>query len=126
MAPAPRRNRRPLLIVAPAIVGLAAGPGCAPRMEISPDSVDPQARTIALSRIAESPSEGDIPVLIESLTSADPAQRMLAIRTLERMTGQTLGYRHYDPEWIRRDAVVRWRDWWLQRSGSDPVAETPA
>jgi hypothetical protein len=88
--------------------------------------VDPQGRTIALSRISESPTERDIPVLIESLTSADPAQRMVAIRTLERMTGETLGYRHYDPEWIRRDAVARWRAWWLERSGAAPVDDTAA
>jgi len=123
MTRALRRIRRLPLLAAPALACL----GCAGPVDVSPDSVNPQGRTIALARISESPTEQDIPVLIESLTSADPAQRMLAIRTLERMTGETLDYRHYDPEWIRRDAVARWRDWWLQRSGAVAEdAEAPA
>lgn len=52
--------------------------------------------------------------LIEQLDSFDPAMRMLTIRTLERMTGQTLGYDHAAPEWARDIAVDRWVAWYRQ------------
>lgn len=98
--------------------------GCAPRGAISLDSSDPQARVQALTRVWSSPAESDIPALIEALGSADPAQRMMAIHTLERITGETLGYRHYDEAWRRREAIERWRAWWTQRraEGEDPAA----
>lgn len=104
------------------IVAAAALCACAAPVGGGLDSPDPQSRTIALAHIAEAPRESDIPALIAALLSADPAQRLLAIRTLERMTGQTLGYRHYDPEWVRRDAVVRWRQWWVERGGAGEPA----
>ncbi len=45
------------------------------------------------------------------LESDDPAERMLAIRALERITDQTLGYHHEDPEWKRVESVNRWEHW---------------
>jgi hypothetical protein len=50
--------------------------------------------------------------LIEQLDSFDPAMRMLAIRTLERMTGRTLGYDHAAPAWARDLAVDKWVAWY--------------
>lgn len=111
MPPRPRCAR--LLVL---VLPLA---GCSAPVGVGLDSPDPQGRTIALARLSESPKQSDIPELIESLASADPAQRLLAINTLERMTGETFGYRHYDPDWRRREAVARWQAWWLER---DPVA----
>lgn len=55
--------------------------------------------------------EGDhsaIPRLIETLDADDPAVRMMAIATLERLTGRTYGYRYYDAPWDRREAIARW------------------
>lgn len=61
--------------------------------------------------------------LIEQLDSFDPAMRMLSIRTLERMTGQTHGYDHAAPEWARSLAVDEWVAWYeATYAGSDPVA----
>ncbi|MFG0274497.1 MAG: hypothetical protein ACF8QF_05520 [Phycisphaerales bacterium] len=108
----PRRPRSARLLV------LALLPaGCSAPVGVGLDSPDPQGRTIALARLSGAPAESDIPELIQSLTSADPAQRLLAINTLERMTGETFGYRHYDPDWRRREAVARWQAWWLEREG---------
>ena len=58
--------------------------------------------------------EGDlsaIPDLIGLLDSDDSLVRMVAIRSLERLTGQTLGYDHAVPEWRRDEAVERWVAW---------------
>ena len=46
--------------------------------------------------------------LVEQLSSNDPAARLLAIRSLERLTGETFGYEHAGPEWARREAIGRW------------------
>lgn len=55
--------------------------------------------------------------LVEQLDSQDPAARMLAIRALEKRTGETLGYVHTDPEWARQEAVERWIKY-LEQGGS--------
>ena len=60
--------------------------------------------------------------LIEELDSDDPAVRYMAISALERLTGQTYGYRHYDSVMQRRDAIARWVA--AYQSGSIP-AMTP-
>lgn len=98
--------------------------GCVPKAPVGFDSPDPQGRAIALARAAQSPSERDIPALIAALDSADPAQRLIAINALERVTGETQGYRHYDPVWRRAEAIERWAAWWGRRQGDagGPVA----
>jgi hypothetical protein len=99
-------------------LALALG-GCSPPVDVGFESPDPQGRTIALARAAEQRSEAaeDLRHMIALLDSADPAQRMLAIRGLERATGQTLGYRHYGGEAERLKAQRRWADWWSERFG---------
>jgi hypothetical protein len=52
------------------------------------------------------------------LDSDDPAARLVAIRALERITGQTLGYDHAGPEHERRLAVERWMEWEARQGGS--------
>jgi hypothetical protein len=91
--------------------------GCAPSVSVGFESPDPQGRVIALAKAAENPAEGDIPSLIGALDSADSAQRLLAINALERLTGETMGYRHFDAPWRRARAVERWAAWWEQRQG---------
>ena len=46
--------------------------------------------------------------IVEELDSDDPAVRLLAIQSLERLTGETFGYVHYDPSWKRDEAIGRW------------------
>jgi HEAT repeat protein len=65
---------------------------------------------------AERRDRSAIPRLIECLSSDDPAVRMAAIRALERITGQTLGYEHSAPEWRRREMVDVWLAWLSQES----------
>ncbi|MGI9014449.1 MAG: hypothetical protein ACR2GY_09400 [Phycisphaerales bacterium] len=63
-----------------------------------------QARAIARR-------ETDLRELIELLDSDDPVVRSLAIKELERLTGQTLGYRYDDGVAVRNAAVDRWVVW---------------
>lgn len=72
---------------------------------------------MALGAAARAGDRGRIPDLIVMLDSSDPAQRMLAIRTLERMTGQTLGYDHAAPEPERAQAIDRWVKWEAAQRG---------
>jgi hypothetical protein len=67
-----------------------------------------------------------IPHLIVLLRSDDPLVRMTSIRTLELITGQTLGYDHAAPEPQREQAVARWAEWYRTgRSGRDTAGEEP-
>jgi len=106
----------PFVVLSFALV-LAPG-GCSPPVEVGFDSRDPQGRTIALARAADSDDEASVPEMINLLNSADSAQRMLAIRALERRTGETFGYRHYAPEDERLEAQSRWAEWWDARRES--------
>lgn len=71
----------------------------------------PEGRIEAIVDAARTGDQNAIPELIGGLDSDDGAVRMLSIRALQRMTGQTLGYDHAAPEWRRREAVERWMAW---------------
>lgn len=75
------------------------------------DSPEPAARIEAAVEAAESGDTSAIPDLIVLLDSDDPATRLVAIRSLERLTGQTLGYDHAAPRPEREEAVARWVEW---------------
>lgn len=84
------------------------------------DSANPAARLYAIERAART---GDITAaahLVEQLDSNDPAVRLLAIAALERLTGETYGYRHYDPAHLRRPAIRRW----VEAVQSDTLPQT--
>jgi len=89
--------------------------GCSQPVQVGFASPDPQGRTIALARAADSPDDASVPAMINLLNSSDSAQRMLAIRGLERRTGETLGYEHFAPEADRLAAQARWAEWWSSR-----------
>lgn len=64
----------------------------------------------AIERTARSGDSSEARRLVEQLDSDDPAVRMMAIGALERLTGTTHGYRHYDPPLERRAAIARWQE----------------
>lgn len=82
------------------------------------DSPEPGRRIEAAARAAERRDRTAIRPLISMLDSDDPAARLVAIRALERITGQTLGYDHAGPEHERRLAVERWMEWEARQGGS--------
>lgn len=119
MPSAPRRHRWRLL-AGPLTAALAL-PGCAdPSAAIGFDEQAPDARLRAIRRAASDNDHSATPDLIRALESDDPAERLLAIRTLEKLTGQTLGYDHAAPIEERRTATRRWADWYASR-GANPA-----
>lgn len=68
-------------------------------------------RLAAIAEAGQNKDNRAIPDLIEQLESTDPGARLLAIRSLERITGRTLGYDYAEPWWKRAEAVRRWRSW---------------
>lgn len=74
---------------------------------VSPYPLD---RVQAAVRLAEAGDEQAVDLLIELLADRDRAVRMYAILALERLCGETYGYRYYDPEPGRAASIARWRD----------------
>lgn len=88
------------------------------------DSPEPAARIDAAAKAAREGDLGSLAELIRLLESSDPAARLAAIRALERLTGQTMGYEHAGAVPERAAAVERW--WvWYGEAGSRSVAEAP-
>lgn len=100
-------------------IALLAPVGCGPPAITGDfDSPQPAARIFAARRAARETNPArlgwDIKGLIQNLTSDDPAVRLISAGALEELTGETYGYRYFDPEWVRAPAVDRWRDAWEQ------------
>lgn len=87
-------------------------------------SNDPQERTLAVAKAAREDDRRSVPQLIQVLQSTDPAERMLAIDTLEQMTGQTLGFEYWAPASARRKAIDRWQAWWESQPASSRAEAT--
>ncbi len=86
--------------------------GCLPSEKPGFDEPNPLRRMDAIVLASDKDADPEtLARLVEQLDSQDPAARMLAIRALEKRTGQTLGYIHTDPEWKRQEAVDRWMNY---------------
>lgn len=94
---------------------MVAGCSSAPR---GFDSPEPAERIAAATEAARTRDATAVPNLITLLRSDDPAVRMVSIRALEAITGETLGYNHAGPERERERAVRRWVEWYEGRRGS--------
>jgi hypothetical protein len=79
----------------------------------------------ATVQTARSGNDSDLAALVEQLDSDDAGVRSLAISTLQRLTGETLGYRHDDPPAARQAAVVRWVDFVKQREAATSGGAAP-
>lgn len=118
------------LVVCLAGTMLAAG-GCAdPDSAVGFDEPAPAARFRAIHSAAATDDQKAIPDLIQMLDSDDPAERVLAIGTLERLTGQSLGYDASASSTSRDAAVGRWVEWYAQQGRTSshppgPVGKTP-
>ncbi len=106
-------------------VGAVGGGGCAgPGLHAGFDAPDPGARLHAVEDAAEDGDRSAVPNLVNMLDSDDPAARMLAIRALERLTGETLAYDYSASFLERRAGIARWKEW-LRAKGLAP-SPTPA
>lgn len=93
-----------ILVAAALLAGCASAP---------PDfnSPEPAARNAAIVRAARENNHNAIPDLIRMLESDDPTSRVLAIRALERLTGETRGYHPEAEEASRKQAIDAWTAW---------------
>ena len=90
------------------LAALVTTSGCGPSAtEGGFESANSAARMYAIEESVRAGDRSAVHDLIESLDSDDPAVRFLAISSLERLTGETYGYRHYDSVIDRRDAINR-------------------
>ncbi len=89
-------------------VVLVCGACNAPQREANFDSIDPSERSLAAARAAQERDANAIPELIKMLESSDPAARMTAIASLERITGERFGYDPTGAPVARRAAIERW------------------
>ncbi len=94
----------------PVIAGAALlAVSCAPPVSKGGfDAPDPASRIYATRRAAESGDVAATPRIVELLDSDDPAVRMTAIAALQKLWGETYGYRYDDPPYVREAAVKRW------------------
>lgn len=100
------------IVIAGICGGVAGVVGCTKPIPRGYDSHDPTGRIEAMLDTAARGDRSQIPDLIGELDSDDSAVRFTAIHTLERLTGQTLGYDYAAPEAERRAATDRWVEWW--------------
>ena len=82
---------------------------------------DPSVRIAAAVRAAELKDEKAVPHLVERLSDGEDDVRFFAYIALRKITGQTMGYRYYDPPQPRAEAIRRWREWMKQRHLSPPT-----
>lgn len=122
----PARGLKRAAYAASLSASIALCPGCIPPIPEGFDSPDPTKRLVAITDAGARTDANAIPDLIRQLESSDPAARMLAIRSLERITGETLGYDYASPGWERAAAVERWRRWADQRGFlQEPATSSP-
>ncbi len=106
---------------------IAQLPACASALPVGFDEEAPDGRIHAIVDAARTGDQSRIPDLIAQLDSDDPAVRLFAIRALERLTNQTLGYHHADSIFVRDQAIDRWVHWLEDRDNptESPVAQGP-
>lgn len=101
------RSRFFIGIMASALLALC---GCGAQRERERlNSLNARDRALAAIRLADARDGESVHRLVPLLQDADSAVRMYAILSLERLTGETFGYRYFDAEVQRSAAVDRWR-----------------
>ena len=74
----------------------------------------PEVATEAMNKAAQNKSRRAIVPLVKRLYDEDPAIRLSAIKALQSITGEDMGYRSYEPEVKRVAAIKRWEAWLVQ------------
>ena len=77
-------------------------------------SVQPEVASKAMNTAAQKKSRLAIVPLVKRLYDEDPVMRLSAIRALQRITGEDMGYRSYEPQVKRMAAIKRWEAWLIQ------------
>ena len=79
-------------------------------------SVKPEVATEAMNQAANNKSRRAIVPLVKRLYSEDPVIRLSAIKALADITGLDFGYRYYEPEVKRVEAIKRWQAWLVEQN----------
>ena len=79
---------------------------------------DPTVRTSAIVQAARFKDTGSLSLLVDRLADPESDVRFFAIVALKKITGETMGYNHYDPPAERAEAIAKWREWLAKRSKS--------
>ncbi|HAU38559.1 MAG TPA: hypothetical protein DCX07_12690 [Phycisphaerales bacterium] len=111
---------RPLMLAMPAVFAACLTGGCEmPNRSLASrlQAEDPAVRIQAIHEAGATRNEKALPYLVDRLTDSEQDVRFYAILALERMTGQTLGYRYFAPAEERAEAAKRWRKWVQDRRG---------
>jgi len=74
-------------------------------------SDDHRVRADAVVEAGRTRDSKAVPYLVDRLADEDADIRLFAIQALRRITGQDFGYRSYESELSRYEAVGRWRHW---------------
>ena len=104
---------------------LATAAGCSqPSAELYSQfqSGDPAQRVAAIVQAGERKDPSAVPYLVDRLTDPQRDVRFFAIVSLEKITGQRMGYQEWASPQERQQAVGRWRQWLEQR---DPPTANP-
>jgi len=72
---------------------------------------DPAVRNQAIHQAGQAKDRQALPFLVDRLTDSQEDVRLFAFIALRRITGKTMGWRHYEPPQKRAEAVARWRVW---------------
>lgn len=89
--------------------------GCAnPESAVGFTEPDTAARMRAIRRAGALQDQQAVPALISRLDSDDPAERLLAIRTLEKITGETQRFEYAASKEQREAGVRKWVEWYAQ------------
>lgn len=131
------RNARVVAVALLAAGAAMFAPGCNPsggsarssHPETLPQRLQSDNPAERVTAIVEAGQAGDRSVaalLVDGLEDQDSDVRMFAILSLQKITGETQGYRYYDNQQDRRQAVQRWRQWLTGDHGpaTQPQAST--
>lgn len=108
-------SRRRSIVLTLGFVGPLSLGGCLPSNQ-APVKADLRAtdtgrRVPALVKAADDDDLDVTRELLRALMDDDAAVRLFAIQSLNTRYGQTLGYRYYDDEDRRSQAVQHWQGW---------------
>ena len=88
-------------------------------------SPQPEVASKAMRKAAQNKNPQAIAPLVKRLYDEDSAMRISAIKALESITGQNMGYRSYDTEPKRMAAIERWEAYLVQEGLSKEPQEAP-
>ena len=98
-----------LALLAAAAAGLPACAGGGPNLYQRLQDEDPKVRVEAAVEAGRTKDAQAVALLVERLDDSEQDVRFYSILALERITGQTFGYKCYEPIEARRQAIEQWR-----------------